>query len=144
MFNAGIIASRRSQRLVALTDHYAGADPSGQKRLFFYGNGTLHITQDGTYDKLIVPAEWHINSPSPGLNVGWQIRATHQAGQVTDVGNLNSWVNMSAATPPSLPSPSNWGWTNSGTGGRILIEIRDTATQTIQASARFWTTGYAP
>lgn len=142
MFNIGIVAARKPQRLVALSNHYLGAIPGGERRVSFWGDGRVGVSQDGTYDFLFVPGQWHINSPAAGLNVGWQIRATHQAGNVPDAGTLNSWANITFAVAPN--NGSNWRWVNPALGGRILIEIRDTATQTIQASGRFWTAGYAP
>lgn len=140
MFNVGIVASGRSAPRVKLTDRelvigYTSGDATYRYRAVFDPSGVLQV-QAG---EVLAPVagEWKLS----GATSDYEIRISQQAG------------NLPTASPPvgtwgGLSSPTRFlQWSSQlgvPTGGRILVEIRDNATQTIQASARFWTQGYAP
>jgi len=84
----------------------------------------------------IIPTMWHVNRPMSGVGENFQIRFTLQAGSVTAGGStFNTWLALSTNCYILMDAV---------TAGRVLVEIRDIATSTVQASSRFWKKPYAP
>lgn len=147
MFNVGIIAQPRigpvnlTDRQLALWSVYYEDDENGNP-VYAYGYritlnpaGLLQIGVPG----VVVGGEWYVPTTS-GIGAGYQVRATHEAGDALSIGSVGSWLALSLIR--------EFGWEAVGNpspaGGRVKLEIRDAATSTIQASARIWTPGYSP
>lgn len=148
MFSLGIISAFRAQKsLVHLTDRQLpgwiwpnNPDNYYGYRFTLMRNGSISLGVNLTAD---VPNEWYGTGTGVGTtNIGdsYQSRFTQQAGAPLTLGVMGTWSTITNTT--------RFGWEKTGTsypdGGRVLVEIRDIATQTLQASARIWTPGYAP
>jgi hypothetical protein len=94
----------------------------------------IRLNSDGTISKddgnlaNYTDTEW-VSPTSTGIGSSYEVRATMTSG-VTPVGTFNSWIALSTNRTWSL-SRSSLGTTNSA----FTLEIRDTATDTVQDSA---------
>jgi len=94
----------------------------------------IRLNTDGTITKddgnlaNYTDTEW-VSPTSTGIGSSYEVRATMTSG-VTPVGTFNSWIALSTNRTWSL-SRSNLGTTTSA----FTLEIRDTATDTVQDSA---------
>ena len=136
MFNVGILAARRSApKLVNLTSAQVGP---------FGGSSALRMQGNGVFERYVttnaytpIPGEWYVPGPVGGIGSQFQYRTTLGAGVPLDAGQTyGGWVTIGVGTASIF-------WIGNKQG-RILLEIRDVATQTVQASAQFWTAGFAP
>lgn len=143
MFNVGIIASRRPAPALNLSNRQLepyGYDAGGYTEYEFsvelWSDGRLRHSRSNGYT--LLTTEWRANGAQAGFGNGYEARRVLQAGSAP--AGPTGWV--------SLSSNRMWYWLRDLSGynatGRILIEIRDTATQTVQASAQFWGPGFAP
>jgi len=89
-------------------------------------NGT--ITADDGNAGTYTDTDW-ITPTSTGIGSSYEVRATMNSG-VTPIGTFNSWIALSTARTWSL-SRSTIGITTSS----FTLQIRDTATDTVQDSA---------
>lgn len=129
MFNIGIIGARGSTSLLKLTSRLLTT-----RQADFQADGRLYLTSIGT-----VSGEWYVTGPVLGIGSSYEARYTLQAGSapVGGAGAMTtSWQTISSTLVLF--------W-DSGVNGRVLVEIRDKATLTIQASAQFWSSAaFAP
>jgi hypothetical protein len=98
------------------------------------GNGTASVT--GTYwlylsgsvkDQSLTNLETWLHS---GVSTDYEARATFQSGDALTSGTLGSWLNLSTSRSWSLTAAAG-----SDLASSFLVEIRDVATSTVQASA---------
>lgn len=140
LHSIGIVAAKKKDVLVKLTStalpEYTAGDYYGYT-LRFFSDGTFSVSAFNTP----VADEWYTLRPQTGIGSDYSVRFTMQAGNQPNyrASNAGVWVGISGSrlyTWEEEGAPPN--------GGRVLIEIRDNTTSTIQASAQFWTPGYAP
>ena len=93
-------------------------------RLFYRDAGGTNVT---------VAGEWYAPGLTASIGASYERRYTTQAG--TALSGSGEWTSLSANVA------ATWAFS---AGGRALVEIRDVATSTVQASAQFWTAGFAP
>ena len=134
MFNIGLIAGISVGPLVKLTGGdmprwwYTGSEQQSSVR--FYPNGT-HAIQNSSGGYPLIAGEWISNFSGSNPGADYQVRVSAPEGgfgQALNIGDaINVWHAMTAIR--------TFGWNNRT--GRMLVEIRDTATQTIRASAIF-------
>ena len=140
MFNIGLLVGRAGP-LIKLTDrmipqYFAGGEWRSELRL--QGDGTmLYLTPS----QVAVSGEWFAPGATAGIYADYQCRATHLAGSnpttTTPGWVIGQWNDL-------LSGPNTMRFFGN-TKGRFLLEIRDKATSTIQASARIWNhPDYAP
>lgn len=88
------------------------------------------ITQD------IAGDNWWTGKPDAGIGTSFEVRATLNGGNAfgTFTGTLNTWEAITVDREWSLVNTSG-GITEINANRSLLIEIRDAATQTVQASA---------
>lgn len=110
---------------------------TGTARAGWRFNGTL-LNGGGTYDRRqgswAYYSDWAVpTSPDPSSD--YDIRATRQSGSETSLttGNLNTWENLATTREYSIDNNVD-GTTKDMV---IKVEIRDTATQTIQATGYY-------
>ncbi|SBV37856.1 hypothetical protein STPYR_12799 [uncultured Stenotrophomonas sp.] len=131
MFNVGTISANNRVRLVKLTNRYI---PSSQA--YFQTNGVLQVFNVGD-----IPGEWYAPGPTANIGLGYEGRYALQAGSAPGGGGgaiTTNWQVISGTYGLIL-------YWNSGFSGRVLVEIRNKATQAVQASAQIWNSpAYAP
>lgn len=143
MHSIGIIAAKVG-KLIKLTGGLltAGGSVSAAQRVTFFTNGTLALGPQSTAAN--VTGEW-FQTVTTGIGSSYQARIVPETGAPTFsasdiggafVGGPNVWGSLSAQ---SFVAPFRGSAT-----GRVRIEIRDSATSTLQASAQFWSSGFAP
>ena len=124
MFNVGVIGSKGALRLVMLTGRLTGL---------------VSILADGRHYSgtpfQVRPGEWYTPGITTGIGAAYSVRYSLQAG-VHPSGENNS-ISTSWQTI-SLDRFLDFGEST----GRVLIEIRDNATSTVQAAAQFWSISY--
>lgn len=106
----------------------ASSEPSpGTTDLTFYATGRVGVGMGGT--TFIAP--WWTTAPQAGIGASYQIRATLNSGPTPTAGNLNTWTD--------LTTDQTWTLTDVIAAGptELLIEIRDTATGTVQDSGTY-------
>jgi len=141
MFNAGLLAiSASSPYFIAgglVTQ--GGAGPSAVT-LMFRSDGTHAV---GPQASLVErPGQWRRGGALADAGSAFEVRYVVEAGTVgvTSSGGLTggpgTWgsLGVNSSITPFLSSNA----------GRIRIEIRDATTLSVVASARFWTSAYAP
>ncbi len=131
MFNIGII-SGRSQKLVNLYD-FEHPVTSGDTNFSLLRNGSASYYSEGSNP--LVPNMWWIGPANALVGDSYQARWTLQAGTAPSGPTQNVWTTIGGGFAIV--------WL-SGIRGRIRLEIRDIATQTIRASCRIWRGPYAP
>ena len=140
MFNVGIIA-RRPQNPIKLVDRQVGRYATSQYNRREYGfqlnsNGQLYYSTPSGY--ILASGEWFSQAPLADIGTSYEALVTTEAGTSIS-GFIGTWI--------SIANQRSWVWTANNVDppvGRVLLEIRDVATQTVQASARFWGPGFAP
>lgn len=148
MFNVGIISSGRKNGLVRLSsaELFHNSDSyEGGAQVMFLSDGGLVRTGD-SWTSTVQAGEWYASHPKPGIAANYQIRKTHQAGQMSIMWNSNfdfyhdTWTDI--LNSPSRGSRVMWTY---NTYGRVLVEIREKASQKVVASAQYWVgSQYAP
>ena len=127
MFNVGVIGSKSAPRLVKLTGRMSGD-------VFIHADGR-HFSGNPTQEQL---GEWYRPGKTAGIGAAYSVRYSLQAG--AHPSGENNSISTSWQTI-SLDLVLDFGESR----GRVLIEIRDNATSTVQAAAQFWADPiYAP
>lgn len=130
MFNVGVIAARPSGPLVKLTSRFVGLATYPQ--VGFGSDGRVDVSGLG-----YVTGEWYVPGPLADIGSSYQIRYTLQAGEPP----VSGYPDLVATTWADIVAVGYSGrrvtW-NKGASGRVLIEIRNKATQEIKAAAQFW------
>lgn len=135
MFNIGALARNiiNPYNPILLTSRLLG--PVSYPQIVFYSDGRMDIAGVG-----FIENQWY--SPGQTVDIGqsYQIRFTLQAGEgpVTGYSDLvtTSWSDI--FTPSYSGKRITW---DTDSSGRVLVEIRDKATQVVKASAQFWSYG---
>jgi len=87
----------------------------------------------GTGNLAVSVTDWWSAAPEAGLGDDYEVKATVSSGSNPSTGTVGSWQALSSNRAWSLRQV-----TNGSSSSSLLIQIRDTATQTIQDSAT-WT-----
>lgn len=127
MFSIGVIAAKMEPPLVFLTGGYI---TTGTKQVNFDFNGALRVGLNP------VPGEWYIKNPVNGIGEQYQIRYTLLAGVAPSSGTgtvTESWADIGSSSRATVIL--YWPGSNAG---RVLIEIRNKATQAVVAVAKYW------
>lgn len=130
MFNAGIIGSKSPGPLVKLTSRFVGF--AAYPQILFRHDGQIEVPGLG-----FIAGEWYVPGMLAGIGSSYQIRYTLMAG----TSPVSGYADVVGVTWTDIYLPSYGGrrvtW-DEGASGRVLIEIRDKATQVVKAAAQFW------
>lgn len=137
MFNVGLIGSKAAGPLVKLTNRFIGFATYPQ--IVFGSDGRIDVAGLG-----YVTGEWYVPGELANIGSSYQIRYTLQAGGPP----VSGYSDLVATTWADIVAVGYSGrrvtW-DKGASGRVLIEIRNKATQEIKAAAQFWSkAGSAP
>lgn len=97
-------------------------------RINYNSTGTVTDTGSADIPSSFTPTNWFRNAPNTGIGSSYEIRASNLTGN-TPTGTFNTWLALSATRSWTLTRPAQGTSTCSFT-----VEIRDTATSTVQDS----------
>lgn len=140
MLNVGLIAKADPLR-VRLTDFSIPTSLAYTTAFALFPDGTGAYVNEGD-QFVVIPGIWYLLGDTPAPGNLYQIRCTLQAGSASQFGtwspNLGAWGAITNGYGVGVQF-------NQSVGGRVLVEVRDIATQQVRASARVWRgAAYAP
>lgn len=133
MFSVGIIGSVTSKALVKLIDFEIPVT-SGNCAFYLARDGRCYYRNNAGQDTYI-PGIWYTATDTETPGSSYDVRFTLEAGTAT--GTFGTWLALSSFGGRSVSFSVSQ-------SGRVLVEIRDTATQTTRAAKRVWRGAFAP